>query len=220
MTTWKRLSQYEVSSWLADVMSAPAAPSYELEPRSYPPKSWKSAGASWSSRWDDRSGIMLVDAFGTSAQAARSAIIAMANDSDVRELVEIDATEMRTKIDGIDVIGPGGRVLIFGRGDSFRAEFVLRHRTAPRYGSWRSAAAIIAQLEETVANASSVTIDAAFGYFEASRYVRQTLLRPAVVFALSSANEVAPWAEHLVIAATEGDSDGEVEDGMTFTACA
>ena len=112
----------------------------------------------------------------------------------------------------IPVIGPGGRIAIHnaprGSEPGIEVDIVIRRRLAPLLPSiWRHADDIVAAVRDEIGSAASpVTIHAAFGYFELSKYERQDVLRPAFVFVLASeaaVSPLAPWQYTIVEPATE-----------------
>jgi hypothetical protein len=115
------------------------------------------------------------------------------------------AMEYWFSIDGMRPVGPGGRITYYPQNHS--VEIVVRRRGSRLGGHWRNAA----DLANRVLNyleldgAQDARLRAAFGYYEASKYERQFLLRPVFVFLLDRpfATSGPRWRVATVVAATE-----------------
>jgi hypothetical protein len=118
------------------------------------------------------------------------------------------AAEEMAAIDGVQPIGPGGRLRIRRRTDAWLADISVRPRGEALVSHWRSwseiSRAALAALEEAPDDAR---LRAAFGYHEASKYEAQEWLRPVFVFVLDrpSAMDGPRWRVAYVEHATDGE---------------
>lgn len=122
--------------------------------------------------------------------------------------------EFLLEVDGLAPVGPGGRVIAYGNGSwagRGRAtlrnlEIVCRPRTEQLGGVWRDPD----QIAAGILNAFGPSEDgggvllADFGYYEASKYESQDVLRPVVVAVLQGSGDGEPrWRLSTVEAATD-----------------
>lgn len=118
---------------------------------------------------------------------------------------KIVAMEYWFEVDGMRPVGPGGRISYYPRRQS--VEILLRRRGSQLGGSWRNsrelANCVASYLE--VDQIPSVRLRGAFGYYEGSRYQRQTVLRPVFLFLLDrpTVAEGPRWRVATTLAATD-----------------
>lgn len=115
------------------------------------------------------------------------------------------ATEFGFFANAIPPVGPGGRMTYYPRRRLL--EIVVRRRGRGLYGDWRNPTNIADRVSNflDLAGTPSARLRAAFGYYEASKYVSQSLLRPVFLFLLDrpTAEEGPRWRVSTVEAATE-----------------
>jgi hypothetical protein len=119
------------------------------------------------------------------------------------------AAEEFTQLEGMNVIGPGGRLVLYEGERTSTAVVSVRGRTTGVPSEWRDAPSIAAIVEEAVDDSprAGLRIRGAFGYYEASRYDRQEWLRPAFIFVLDQpkASEGPRWRVAFTVPATHSD---------------
>ena len=102
-------------------------------------------------------------------------------------------------------VGPGGRVIYYPR--RRLVEIVVRRRGKSLGGYWRKSAEVVNRVASylEIDDAPGTRLRAGFGYYEASKYENQSLLRPVFLFLLDrpTANEGPRWRVSTVEAATE-----------------
>jgi hypothetical protein len=114
--------------------------------------------------------------------------------------------EYESEVDGLGVMGPGGRVHFFDGGIR-GVDVVVRRRERKLDSTWRQPERIARRALDAVAGApDNLRLQASFGYYEASKYEHQTVMRPAFAFLLGlDAGESTPgWRTILVEPATSG----------------
>jgi hypothetical protein len=103
-----------------------------------------------------------------------------------QELTETVRAEVDTLIDGLPVIGPGGRLTFYEGLNHIQVDIVLRKRTRPIPTAWRSpddiAQEVRVKAQQQAAFDEGSKIAGMLGYFELSKYEFQTWLRPAYLF--------------------------------------
>jgi len=112
--------------------------------------------------------------------------------------------------DQVPVIGPGGRILAFALPNVVFADVVMRSRGALLPARWRGVDEVFARMPPYL-SVSGTMLTPAFGYFEASKYERQELLRLVYAFLLEPLPD-APgphWRRLLVEPATTHSDLGE-----------
>jgi hypothetical protein len=132
---------------------------------------------------------------------------------------EVIAAEWESRIAelGLPVIGPGGRILIAHEATGTTAEAVIRKRGETVFSRLRSTDDLIASLSRRIAqhpDGSASIVEAAFGYFELSKYERQDWLRPVFMVSIEitiPGDERIRWVETIVEPATEADGLGPAE---------
>src|SRR5258708_820683 len=108
-------------------------------------------------------------------------------------------------INGIRPVGPGGRITYYPR--RRLVEIIVRRRGKSLGGGWckskEVADRVLSYLE--IGDAPGTRLRAGFGYYEASKYESQSVLRPAFVFLLDrgTAKDGPRWRVSTVEAATE-----------------
>lgn len=111
----------------------------------------------------------------------RAYIVNVSEEADERAVVVLEITSRIVQEEGAwDVIGPGGALTLFRRGEYLVGDLVVRQRIGvwPERGGWRLPTDV-AQRVRALRTGSDVELMVDFGYFEASKYERQELLRPA-----------------------------------------
>jgi hypothetical protein len=118
----------------------------------------------------------------------------------------------------VPVIGPGGRIVAFGRGDQPRrlsVDVVIRKREKEIEGTWRDPEVFLALRETGWLMMEAVTVRAAFSYFEASKHERQELLRLVYAFLIEADPERADgstWRRFFLEPATRPNGLSEWAD--------
>jgi hypothetical protein len=125
-------------------------------------------------------------------------------------------------IDGLRPVGPGGRVTYYPRSRS--VEIVARRRGARLGGAWRSAADLANRVSSHLEldGSPDARLRGAFGYYEASKYERQLLLRPVFVFLLDRflATAGPRWRVASAVAATDLTSYAATAGIESISGCA
>jgi hypothetical protein len=119
-------------------------------------------------------------------------------------VTESISREYRSEVDGLEVMGPGGRIVFFDGGVR-GVDLVVRRRERKLGSTWRQPQRVARRTLDELADApKELRLQAAFGYYEASKYEHQTVLRPAFAFLLGlAAGEATPaWRTILVEPAT------------------
>jgi len=119
-------------------------------------------------------------------------------------------SEVRSSLapQNLPVIGPGGRVTVYAEEDGVQVDIVVRHREKEIPASWRTISDIAERVRRRISQQPSTEIQGNFGYYELSKYARQTYLRPTFVFLLDivfrgNENDAnVSWREPVVIAAS------------------
>jgi len=125
-------------------------------------------------------------------------------------------------VDGVQPVGPGGRITVYGRARRLEAAFHLRRTRLG--GRWRDPGDIAR--EALAAFGGELTPDetlrAAFGYYEASGWEQQDLLRPVfVVLAERLRRDDEPrWRLASVHAASDVDEAPPTAGIESVTGCA
>jgi hypothetical protein len=89
--------------------------------------------------------------------------------------------DIASAIDDVPVIGPGGRVTVARSREGLDVDVVVRRRGRPIASSWRAPTEIAATIAGLVPR-ERLSVQAAFGYLELSKYEVQRLLRPVFLF--------------------------------------
>lgn len=138
-------------------------------------------------------------------------------------MVPMAALEVTSAIDGLPVIGPGGRLTIYRERGRLSGEVTIRrHGEALRADrTWRDLRDVVGALQRLL-DAEPTAIDADLGYFELSGRAEQTVLRPAYMFMVFRDQPVgedgAGWAEVVVTRATDVESLGPDVGLQAYTA--
>jgi len=124
------------------------------------------------------------------------------------EVVKVSARSRLPEHD-LPVLGPGGRLIGYALGSVMQFEIVIRKRETKIVSQWRGGAEIVEGIQRRI---SALGIDRAaadlvgsLGYFELSKYERQTHMRPVFVLHLDfqSPNDSTPlWRSTVVEPAT------------------
>lgn len=121
-------------------------------------------------------------------------------------------------INNIRPVGPGGRITYYPRRRLI--EIVVRRRGYSLGGEWRNPAEIVDRVLTylEIADTPGTRLRARFGYYEASKYESQSLLRPVFLFLLDQphANDGPRWRVSTAEAATEL-SDFPAAEGIGST---
>jgi len=144
---------------------------------------------------------------------------AIAEGTDGREIVEDDrpraedalvARELATMVESLPVVGPGGRATLYRDGAGFAAEFAIRRRIRPVMGhtTWRDPGAVASRIRGVLGASTDCEIDIELGYFEASKYDVQWLMRPAYVVTMTQTPPTG-WRAVLVEPATHIEGVGD-----------
>lgn len=125
--------------------------------------------------------------------------------------------DLLTRIDEVDVIGPGGRLIkqLVGSTAIFDLSVHPRRLSTPIQTEWRSAEDIGARVIRGLAERPRATLRAAFGYYEPSAFEPASVIRSAFVFVLEHDDCTLPprWRTAVVEAATHSE-DLPPEAGM------
>lgn len=105
---------------------------------------------------------------------------------------------------GIDVIGPGGRILVYHWPRPVAADLVIRKRLDAFGGRWRALAELTDNIPLT-AWPAGLFVTCEFGYFELSKYERQDLLRPVFLFSLEIEIDGLSVRRSVAVPATAAD---------------
>jgi hypothetical protein len=116
----------------------------------------------------------------------------------------------RLPLEDLPVIGPGGRITVYREPGGAQVDIVVRHRERPIPSTWRQRSEIAEPVRRRVADYDDVIIHGNFGYYELSKYARQTHLRPAFLFLLDVSVSLEPearvtWREQVVVAASTAE---------------
>jgi hypothetical protein len=183
--------------------------------------------------------VQALPAAGRSEEDVMAFSVAIANVLDPRkacEWAELDAEERGSPphvkkavgrefwlyVDDMRPVGPGGRITYYPR--RHLVEIVVRRRGPRLGGSWRNSTDLAnrvsnyLELDETV----GTRLRGGFGYYEASKYERQFLLRPAFLFLLDrpTATEGPRWRVATTVAATELPDRSATTGVDSVTGCA
>ena len=108
-------------------------------------------------------------------------------------------------VDKMRPVGPGGRITYYPR--RHLVEIVVRRRGPRLGGHWRNPTDLANRVSNYLEldDAPGTRLRAGFGYYEASKYERQLLLRPVFLFLLDRpiATEGPRWRIATTVAATE-----------------
>jgi hypothetical protein len=143
-------------------------------------------------------------------------LLRIANNEDNRSYVQASFSSSETVVSDLQtrllpenqpVIGPGGRVTVYREPDGAVVDFVVRHREKPMRSNWRQPTEISEPVRERMRRYDETVIKANFGYYEQSKYARQSHLRPAFLFLLDVTVFLEPsrpiaWREQMVLAAS------------------
>jgi hypothetical protein len=154
----------------------------------------------------------------------------VASEADARDFNPVRASssdtivaEFRTFLSRaqLPVLGPGGRVTVYREPENLHADVVVRSTLNPITAQWRPIGEIVQRVRTRLEEHKYTQIHAGFGYFELSKYDRQSWLRPAFVFLLDiefSANRNISWRETIVEAASTTSELGDFEGLGAWTA--
>jgi hypothetical protein len=108
-------------------------------------------------------------------------------------------------VDDMRPVGPGGRITYYRR--RHLVEIAVRRRGPRLGGSWRNSTDLANRVSNYLEldDAPGTRLRGGFGYYEASKYERQFLLRPVFLFLLDrpTATEGPRWRVATTVAATE-----------------
>lgn len=132
--------------------------------------------------------------------------------------------QLFTTIEGINAVGPGGRVIVQRLLSNLRASIAVRRTDVPIEGSWVHPSAMRARLETAMTRVPrDVRIRIGFGYHELSLYGFQTILHPAIVV-IADRHEAVEGPRWRVVQAerattfADGD-DGDASDDRLVDVC-
>jgi hypothetical protein len=125
-------------------------------------------------------------------------------------------------IDKMRPVGPGGRITYYPR--RHLVEIVVRRRGPRLGGNWRNANDLTNRVSNYLEldDAPGARLRAGFGYYEASKYEQQLLLRPVFLFLLDrpNATEGPRWRIATTVAATELPDRAATAGIGSVTGCA
>jgi hypothetical protein len=125
-------------------------------------------------------------------------------------------------VDKMRPVGPGGRITYYPR--RYLVEIVVRRRGPRLGGYWRSSTDLANRVSNYLEldDAPGTRLRAGFGYYEASKYERQLLLRPVFLFLLDrpTATEGPRWRVATTVAATELPDRAATAGIASVTGCA
>ena len=140
--------------------------------------------------------------------------------SGVNFIIETEVPRGGRRSDGsLPVLGPGGRIVVFGGDRGGSAEVTVRRRLDAKEGFWRDPDEITTRLRLLYHNNTGPAplLRGAFGYFELSKYEHQKLMRPVFLFALEQPQDeergLPGWSTTAVEPATVS-SDFTLEEGI------
>lgn len=226
MTIWETLPLYNVSDWVADHMRREMPSTYALVP---PDEQIRRANAALErlgvhGEVSPRSSALRIIETGEEywEKLLQEGLI-LASELDQREWFYWEdlsdeerpasniIVERISRIDGLNCLGPGGRLSITRLHDHrIVLDVVARPRDGVVDSYWRDPGRIGSSVDIMAADAADDSrLRAAFGYEEASGYERQQLLRPVFVFLLDRPSEGGPgWRVATSIPATYIREDG------------
>jgi hypothetical protein len=88
----------------------------------------------------------------------------------------------------IPAVGPGGKITSYDTRRGVTADVTIRRRARTISSTWRTTDDILQPLmsPDFLEVASDLRLQGSFGYFELSKYERQSLMRPVFLFAIES----------------------------------
>jgi hypothetical protein len=225
---WKTISPSELSQWIAHQQAGPPPEAYELlDPTSVQEVLKASSFAPFTRqiRIHPQSGAidLTVPNLQTFTEdMVMTLSLAIVEALDVREPFQwthLDEEEKGSpdnvqsavgkeywlSVNNVHPVGPGGRVTYYPR--RHLVEIVVRRRGKKLGGRWRKppevANRVASYLE--IDDTPGTRLRAGFGYYEASKYEKQSLLRPVFLFLLDrpTVTEGPRWRVSTVEAATE-----------------
>ncbi len=227
---WKTISPSELSQWIANQQAGPPPDSYELlDPASVQDvlKASPSPIAPFipHMRIHPQSGavdLKVPDLPTFTEKMVITLSLAIVGALDVREAFEWTHLDEEEKgrpdnvqsavgkeywlsVNNVHPVGPGGRVVYYPRRGL--VEIVVRRRGKGLGGYWRNPTEVANRVASylEIGDAQGTRLRARFGYYEASKYENQSLLRPVFLFLLDrpTAKEGPRWRVSTVEAATE-----------------
>jgi len=125
-------------------------------------------------------------------------------------------------VNNVHPVGPGGRVIYYPR--RRLVEIVVRRRGKSLGGYWRRPTEVANRVASylEIGDVPGTRLRARFGYYEASKYENQSLLRPVFLFLLDRPrpNEGPRWRVSTVVAATELPEFSETAGIDSVNGCA
>jgi hypothetical protein len=110
-----------------------------------------------------------------------------------KQLLHTDFRFWRSRVNGVPVIGPGGKITLFQDRNRVLVDIVVRKRGVVVPSTPRDVTLILESIRREYAGWERyIEIKAEFGYFELSKYQRQRLLRPVYLFVINMAKEDRP----------------------------
>src|SRR4029077_7745602 len=210
---WEDLTEAGPATWIAECTARPCPPTYELafevpQPSAGDRFMRDSLGPEGrrqteSGVWEIRlhkSRVAFTDSSDRVAGDWFEGLLGGAQEIDRRDFVStvqpasqsLDG-EFRSRLpeQALPVLGPGGRVTVYDTADAFQADIVVRRRVREVASRWRPVEEIYADIATRVVASRYLDgqrrVYGAFGYFELSKYERQSWLRPVFVISLEHA---------------------------------
>lgn len=125
-----------------------------------------------------------------------------------KDIESASVSSWESSIEDVPSVGPGGRVTVYVSHGMTLADITTRVRTESMESRWRTPGEIANQFERITRGEFLEThVFGAFGYYEASKYERQSYLRTAFVFIIDrpTSREGPSWRTSFAVAATESD---------------
>lgn len=106
---------------------------------------------------------------------------------------------------GLPAVGPGGRVTVYHRALGDTVDITVRVRKRRITSIWRRPRDVEREVRGFINDYPSAVLSGKFGYYDASKYERQTILRPTYVFLLEgpTADQGPRWRVAIALPATE-----------------
>lgn len=225
---WAALKGNELESWIGDQLDRRPMPVFELTLPERIPRLLSSPSPQSMQLMERRteSGIMELKlrmpegmSFTTPTVPFLEALLRIARNEDDRTYLHSEFPEAATVVseihsrlssEDLPVIGPGGRVTVYREPGGAQVDFVVRQRAKPIPAVWRQRSDIAEPVRRRIADYDDVTIHSNFGYYELSKYARQTHLRPAFLFLMDVSVSIEPasnvtWREQIVVAASTAE---------------
>jgi hypothetical protein len=123
---------------------------------------------------------------------------------------------VRASLGDIPVIGPGGRVLTFAVRSQVLLDVVMRPRREALRVRWRDSGEVEERIGPYV-GVPGIAVRPGFGYFEASKYERQDIMRLVYAFLIdrhTQDGDGAPSWRRVVIEPATIQADGEIWTGL------